>query len=414
MKNKIELKKAFIVSIVFITSFLILFAMLYQIQYQIYTRHFNEKLNVIIVKLQEKYPNLTSNDIMNILNSTEEAEIDLLRQYGIDLKQDAILLKNDNAYQKFLLANLILLGGFGISLLVEFGLYNHKKNKKLVEITNYIEQINYGNYSLDIDDNTEDELSILKNEIYKTTIMLKEVAENARNQEISLKNSLEDISHQLKTPLTSIMIMLDNMIDHPEMDKEIREEFIKDCKKEITNIHFLVQALLKLSKFDANTIQYHNQTVLIKNLIDEAVNKVSILCDLKNVNIQVQGDEKGTIYCDNKWQVEAITNLLKNAIEYSESEGKIEVSYGQNKLYTQIEVKDYGKGIESDDLPHIFERFYKGTNSSKDSVGIGLALAKKIIEKNNGSVFVESELGKGTTFIIRYFQEWNIVKNNEI
>ncbi len=404
MKNKIELKKAFIVSIVFIASFLILFAILYQIQYQTYTKHFNEKLNVIIVKLQEKYPNLTSNDIMSILNSTEEAEIDLLRQYGIDLKQDAILLKNDNAYQKFLITNLTLLSGFGICLLFVFALYNCKKNKKLVEITNYIEQINHGNYSLDIDDNTEDELSILKNEIYKTTIMLKEVAENARNQEISLKNSLEDISHQLKTPLTSIMIMLDNIIDNPEMDKQTREEFIKDSKKEITNIHFLVQALLKLSKFDANTIQYHNQTVLVKELIEEAVNKISVLCDLKNVTIQIQGNGEDTICCDDKWQVEAITNLLKNAIEYSENSGKIEVNYIQNKLYTQIEIKDYGKGIESNDLPHIFERFYKGTNSSKDSVGIGLALAKKIIEKNNGSVFVESELGKGTTFIVRYFR----------
>lgn len=302
-----------------------------------------------------------------------------------------------------MILDLTLLGIFSICLLLVFILYNHKKDKKLVEITNYIEQINQGNYSLDIDDNTEDELSILKNEIYKTTIMLKEVAENARNQELSLKNSLEDISHQLKTPLTSIMIMLDNMIDNPKMDKQTREEFIKNCKKEITNIHFLVQSLLKLSKFDANTIQYHNQTVLVKELMQEAVNKVAVLCDLKNVNVQVQGNDTDTIYCDNRWQVEAIANLLKNAVEYSENAGKIEVRYTKNKLYTQIEIKDYGKGIDSSDLPHIFERFYKGLNASKDSVGIGLALAKKIIEKNSGNILVESELGKGTTFVIRYF-----------
>lgn len=403
MKNKIELKKALIVSILIIVIFLIFFAILYQIQYQTYTKQFNEKLNSIIVKLQKEYPNLTENDIMQILNDTEKTDADLLRQYGIDLKEDDILLKNEKAFHQFLLIDLILLGGFSIGLLFIFILYNHKKDKKLAEITNYIEKINQGNYSLDIDDNTEDELSILKNEIYKTTIMLKEVAENARNQELSLKNSLEDISHQLKTPLTSIMIMLDNIIDTPEMDKQTREEFIKDCKKEITNIHFLVQALLKLSKFDANTIQYHNRTVLAKDLIQEAKNKLAVLCDLKNIDIQVQGNNTDTIYCDDRWQVEAITNLLKNAIEYSENAGKIEVNYSQNKLYTQIEIRDYGKGIDSSDLPHIFERFYKGINSSKDSVGIGLALAKKIIEKNNGSVFVESSLGEGTTFTIRYF-----------
>ncbi len=404
MKNKIELKKILLISIVIIVSFLLLFAIVHQIQYQTYTKQFNEKLNSIIVKLQEKYPNLTPNEIMKVLNDDEKVEADLLRQYGIDLKQDAILLKNDEAFQRFLVLDLILLGCFSISLFTLFMVYHRKKDKKLVEITNYIEQINQGNYSLDIDDNTEDELSILKNEIYKTTIMLKEVAENARNQELSLKNSLEDISHQLKTPLTSIMIMLDNMIDNPEMDKQTREEFIKDCKKEITNIHFLVQALLKLSKFDANTIQYHNQTVLVKELIQDAKNKVSVLCDLKNVDIQVEGNDVDTIYCDDKWQVEAITNLLKNAVEYSENAGKIEVSYVQNKLYTQIQIRDYGKGIDSSDLPYIFERFYKGSNSSKDSVGIGLALAKSIIEKNNGSVFVESKLGEGTTFTIQYFK----------
>lgn len=404
MKNKIELKKVLIISTIILASFLLLFAVLYQVEYQTYTKQFNEKLNTIITKLQKEYPNLTANDIMQILNDTEETDIDLLRQYGIDLKQDAILLKNDSAFQKFFAINLTLLAVFGVCLFLIFLLYNHKKNKKLLEITNYIEQINQGNYGLDIDDNTEDELSILKNEIYKTTIMLKEVAENARNQELSLKNSLEDISHQLKTPLTSIMIMLDNMIDNPEMDKQTREEFIKDCKKEITNIHFLVQALLKLSKFDANTIQYHNRTITVKELIEKAIEKVSVLCDLKNVEIQVQGNQKDTIYCDDRWQIEAITNLLKNAVEYSENSGKIEVCYAQNKLYTQIEIRDFGKGIDSSDLPHIFERFYKGINSSKDSVGIGLALAKKIIEKNSGSILAESKLGKGTTFIIKYFR----------
>ena len=231
MKNKIELKKILLISIVIIVSFLLLFAIVHQIQYQTYTKQFNEKLNSIIVKLQEKYPNLTPNEIMKVLNDDEKVEADLLRQYGIDLKQDAILLKNDEAFQRFLVLDLILLGCFSISLFTLFMVYHRKKDKKLVEITNYIEQINQGNYSLDIDDNTEDELSILKNEIYKTTIMLKEVAENARNQELSLKNSLEDISHQLKTPLTSIMIMLDNMIDNPEMDKQTREEFVKDCKR---------------------------------------------------------------------------------------------------------------------------------------------------------------------------------------
>ena len=404
MHNKIELKKMFIMSISIIIVFSTLLGILYQIQYRAYTIQFNEKLNCIVAKLREKYPNISQDDIIQIFNSTEKEENDFFREYGINLKEDALLLKNDELFQKYWILNLSLIISLAISLLIIFMIYNHKKNAKLIEITNYIEQINQGNYSLDIADNTEDELSILKNEVYKTTIMLKEVAENVRNQELSLKNSLEDISHQLKTPLTSIMIMLDNIIDNPEMDKQTREEFIKDCKREITNIHFLVQALLKLSKFDANTIQFHNETITIKELIGEAINKVSVLCDLKNIEIHTEGDMEDTVSCDYRWQGEAITNLLKNAIEYSEKANKIDIICTKNKLYTQIEIKDYGKGIDSTELPHIFERFYKGSNSSKDSVGIGLALSKTIIEKNSGSIFVESEIGSGTTFIIRYFK----------
>lgn len=166
----------------------------------------------------------------------------------------------------------------------------------------------------------------------------------------------------------------------------------------------LVEDLLKLSKFDANTIQFHNEKVFIKDLIEEAESKVSVLCDLKNIEIEVQGNDTDWIECDFKWQVEAVTNLLKNAVEYSESSSSIEISYNKNKLYAEIIIRDYEKGIDKNDLPHIFERFYKGKNSSKDSVGIGLALAKTIIEKNNGRVQVESEINKGTSFIIQYFK----------
>lgn len=405
MKNQVEFKKALFVSLVIIVVFTLLFGFLYFMQYKTYTIKFNEVINGIVSKLQKEYPQLDKNELITILNGKENLDREILREYGIDLETDSLILENDQYFKIFFILNTTLLIALAIALLITFYIYHYKKNKKLVEITNYIEQINQKNYSLDIDDNTEDELSILKNEIYKTTIMLKEVAENAKNQELGLKNSLEDISHQLKTPLTSITIMLDNMIDNPDMDRNTRNEFLKDCKKEITNINFLVQALLKLSKFDANTIQFHRQKIQLKELITEVIQKVSILCDLKNITIQVQGNETDTMNCDFKWQVEAITNLLKNAVEYSEDFSIIEINYTKNQIYTKIEIKDHGKGIDSKELPHIFERFYKGKNSAKDSVGIGLALAKTIIEKDNGKIYAESELGRGTTFVIKYFNQ---------
>ncbi len=403
MKNKVELKKMLIISIITIIIFSILFAFISLIQYHSYTRIFNEKLNAIITNLVEEYPNLSKDEIILILNNSSQSDEQILREYGINLNKDSLVLENDTYFKKFIIINCSLVITFGTILLVIFGIYIHKKNKTLEDIVNYIEQINRRNYKLDIDDNTEDELSILKNEIYKVTIMLKETAENAKSQKLSLKNSLEDISHQLKTPLTSIMIMLDNIIDNPSMDETTKNEFIKDCKKEIKSINFLVQSLLKLSRFDADTIEFNNQKVTVKKLIEESIQKVSVLCDLKNIEIVTNGDLEDTINCDIKWQVEAITNLLKNAVEYSENNSKIEVNYSTNSIYMQINIKDYGKGIDEKDLSHIFERFYKGKNSSNESVGIGLALAKTIIEKNNGRISVKSKIGEGTEFIIKYF-----------
>ncbi len=232
---------------------------------------------------------------------------------------------------------------------------------------------------------------------------MKEQAENSMQDKINLKDSISDISHQLKTPLTSISILLDNIIENPDMDMATRSEFIKDIRREIININFLVQALLKLSKFDANAIEFTNKEVNIKKMLETSIKNILPLCDLKKVEFELIGDSTDKLVCDEKWQIEAITNILKNSVEYSNVGDTIYIKFKENKLYTQIDIKDSGKGIDKEDLPHIFDRFYKGKNSSKNSIGIGLALSKTIIEKNGGRILVESKLDGGTTFVIRYF-----------
>ena len=187
-----------------------------------------------------------------------------------------------------------------------------ERNKKIKDkITDYIEQINQKNYKLDIEENSEGELSILKNEIYKTTVMLNEIADNEMKDKENLKESLSDISHQLKTPLTSIIIILDNILDNPDMEQTVREDFIKDIKREITNIQFLVANLLKLSKLDANSVQFINKEVKVEEIIQNVVKNVSSICDLKNIKINITGDLKAKIVCDERWQIEAITNIVK-------------------------------------------------------------------------------------------------------
>ena len=286
-------------------------------------------------------------------------------------------------------------------MILIFLYFNKKKDKEINKITKCIEEINRRNYKLEIDDISEDELTILKNEIYKTTIMLKEAAENSNKEKLELKESLSDISHQLKTPLTSILIILDNIIDDPDMDKEVREDFVRDIKREINNISFLVQSILKLSKLDTNTINFIVENVKSEKLIKESIKNVSMLSDLRNVNVKLKIKSNPVIKCDFKWQVEAISNILKNCIEHSNNNSDVIVTIEDNKIYSKITIKDNGVGIDKDDLPHIFERFYKGKNATHDSIGISLSLAKTIIEKDNGKIIVESKKNIGTTFIIK-------------
>ena len=262
-----------------------------------------------------------------------------------------------------------------MKLILIFIKYNKKKDKEIKEITSYIKEINKGNYSLKINEVNETELSKLKSEIYKTTIKLKEASVNSNIDKINLKNSLEDISHQLKTPLTSILIMLDNLIDDINMEKEIRQEFLIDIKRDIVNMNYFINTLLKLSKFDSNTIKFKKEKISIKYIIDESVKNVLPLSDLKNVNVKV--DIK-----DNK---------------------EVNVLCTSNDLYTLIIIENYGNTINSRDIKHIFERFYEGKNSTSSSLGIGLSLSKSIIESNNGQISVKSKDNK-TAFLVKYFK----------
>jgi len=404
MKNKIELKKMCITSCIVIIIFLITFSILIYKQYKTYTYNFNQKIVGIIDNVLEKYPDIEKREIVEILNSSDKTNNEILREYGIELDKDSVILENNTDFQKFIIIDISTLILFILILSIIFFKYNHSESKKINEITKYIEEINRGNYKLNIEENTEDELSILKNELYKITIKLKEVAENSQKDKTTLKDSLSDISHQIKTPITSILIMLDNILSDENMPEDIKKDFIKDIKREIVNIKFLVESILKLSKIDSNSIKFIKKEVFIKDIINEAVKNVSMLSELKNIEIIVLGDDSIKTICDLKWQVEAITNILKNCIEHSYENKKIYINYNQNNMYTELKIEDNGTGIDAKDLPHIFERFYKGKNSSSDSVGIGLALSKSIIESNNGYIQVDSKLNKGTTFIIKYLK----------
>lgn len=403
MSNKIELKKSIIISLVITIIFSIFMAIINIYEYKEYTKNFNKNIGSIIDVIQSKYPEISTDEIIGILNSEKIPQNNSLKKYGIDLEKNTVILENNKINNKFIKIEIILLITTSISLLIVFMLYERKQDKEIDKITKYLEAINDKNYTLKIDENSEEELSILKNELYKVTVMLRENASNTLKDKINLKRALEDISHQLKTPLTSILIILDNLIDNPEMDYQTRVEFLHDLKRETTRIQSLIQSILKLSKFDSNTVQFIKQDIYLKQIVDEAIKNTGSLADLKNIKINVEGNKKIKLNCDLLWQIEAITNILKNCIEHSKENTQIDIKYNNNSVYSYITITDYGEGISKEDLPHIFERFYRGKNSSNESIGIGLSLSKTIIESNNGIVSVESNSDK-TTFIIKYFK----------
>ncbi len=404
LENKVQFKRFLFWSLLVLFFFLILGNLFFFYQYKTYNKNYNNKLTLIVEMLEEKYPDITKNEIIALLNQdTIATNSDIFSKYGIDIKTDSLLLENDKVFSFFaIIYNLILLV-LSLTFLCLYLKHEKKYESEIKKIVKLIEEINKSNYSLVIDENSEDELSILKNEIYKTTIMLREVAENESLDKLKLKDSLSDISHQLKTPLTSINIMLDNILDDPDMNNTTKTKFLQNIKREITNISSLVEEILKLSKFDANVIKFEKRNVFLREIVKKAITNVEMLAELKNVKINIITVVDDTLSCDLKWQVEAITNILKNCIEHSKKNSKIDVYINSNKIYKSIVIKDNGEGIDKHDLPHIFERFYKGKNSSKDSVGIGLALSKTIIEKDKGSIIVDSQKDATTIFTIKYY-----------
>ena len=234
--------------------------------------------------------------------------------------------------------------------------------------------------------------------------MLKETAINSEKERNDLSNSIADISHQLKTPITSIRIMLDNIEESPNMDDTTRTEFIEEISKQVNWISSLVISLLKLAKFDAGAIVMKDAEINLNELIDNVLNNIAILIDVKNIRVEKNINNNIYINADYNWQLETFTNIIKNAVEHSKQNGTIYINVEDNLVFTRIKIRDNGEGISKKDIKHIFERFYKGQGSAESSIGIGLSLAKTIIEKENGSIKVQSEKGKETEFIIEYFK----------
>ena len=308
--------------------------------------------------------------------------------------------------------------------------FTKRRYDKLASISDKIDAILHGDEHLSFEQYKEGELSVLSDEVEKLVIKLREQTERLRNDKVFLADSIADISHQIKTPLTSINLIL-NFLREEDITYERRIALVRELMTLAEKIKWQITDFLRISRLDAGMGDVDIEDIDMSRVIDEAYSLIEIPLDIRGVSFERSYQENSKVAADKEWLVEALGNILKNCMEHSFEGGKISVSCEENALYSRIVINDNGTGIEKEDLPHIFERFYKGKSKNKsdepknsgavygdngnlsasadmeyksESVGIGLALSRSIITQFNGTIKVMSEVGQGTSFDIRFYK----------
>lgn len=358
----------------------------------------------IIGSILSKHPNLESNIVGIVTQGKSKDDISLgkeiLKKYSYDKN---IRLNNEpiirDSIKKVFSINLLSVFVLFIFILMLVMHYFKIIYIDIKDMTDYVYHSSEGKKFEMKNKNQEGQIGLLKTELLKMTNILKEKVELLSKEKIFLNDTISDISHQLKTPMTSLMILNDLMYD--DIAKETKIEFLEKIKSQLNRMEWLIKSMLKLSKVEAKVINFKNEKINVLELIKMSIQPSLIPIELKNIDVSINGDSEAIFLGDMNWSIEALVNIIKNCVEHTFSNGSLDISYEENSLYTEIVIKDSGEGIDKKDLPHIFKRFYKGKSSSKeDSVGIGLAMAKSIIEGQNGDIYVKSEKNKGTQFNI--------------
>ena len=358
----------------------------------------------MIGTVAQKYP-LAEAQVVRDLSAMDNRSVDLgtqlLEKYGLGDRSAVDTGVATGLLARLLPSVLALVGMVCTGFVLLLVRYQRAVSAQVAELSAYLRDIDAGNYSLDVRDNGEGGFSLLKNDLYKVTVRLREQAELLQKDKTALSNLIADVSHQIKTPLTSLGVLVDVLAEDPS--EEDRRAFLERLRGQLGHIQWLTGALLKLARLDAGTAALKRDLVDVRQLIERALEPLQIRLEIKRQFLEIRGETEASFTGDLNWTAEALTNVVKNCVEHTPEGGRIEISYRANTLYAEIIVSDNGEGIVRRDVPNIFNRFYRGERADESSVGIGLALAKAIFTAQGGDISVRSERGVGTSFTIRVF-----------
>ncbi|MBQ9872046.1 MAG: HAMP domain-containing histidine kinase [Eubacterium sp.] len=376
-----------------------------------------QMITAMVGMLRKEMPSLSDKELMDLIKDPDEIEHRLergellLQKYGYD---DWFFAKQEreNMWQ-LILFNSSVIFITALTCILMYALHRRRVHREVRRLQRYFDDLNHGSYDLEPGQAVEGDLSMLQSDIFKVTQLLRTSAEREKAKSEDLSRWLADISHQLKTPIASIRINLDNLLDDPDMPPDLQHDFLKECSMQLEWISSLVMTLLKLARIDAGTVELKKEEMDLMAVAREAEQKLGILSEIAQVEVVWESEPRGELIDpadigevpmigDPAWQLEAVSNILKNCIEHSPAGSKVYLSMRNTAVFKELTIRDTGEGISEEDLPHIFERFYRAQNATRESVGIGLSLANSVVEAGGGKIMVTSEKGEGTTFIIRY------------
>jgi signal transduction histidine kinase len=329
-----------------------------------------------------------------------------LKKYSYDeclpVYKNAAFLENYGDIYRMTIGTIIV---FGIIFFVFLLVTYNRIFKKLRVYSNNAEMIVEGSYTPDLTDREEGDFGLLRHQFNVMAERLKDNMEALREEKLSLKKLITDISHQLKTPLASLVMFNDIMLRDSDMPTEDRKKFLQESKNQMDRIEWLFKNLLKMAKLEGRIVDFKKEAAPIYDTILRSMQPLKLMAFVKNINISLHGDKDILVKHDVNWSTEAFSNIIKNCIEHSKEGGQINISWEDSSIFTQVAIEDNGLGIKREELPKIFDRFYKGPNSNNPTnIGIGLYIAKTIFEGQNGSVYAYSEEGKGTRFVITFMK----------